>query len=522
MPLVSQRYKYARLHLIATLVVVASLILLWAEWRHGIGVTPDSAIFVSAADSLVSGHGLTTEVGQPRLPLTHHPPLYPLLLAAGKLLTGSYYSAAMLLNLLSFASCCLVLYLFMNEHGSPRAALIAIILLISSTALYSVDYSLGTDGLAIPGMLTGLYCLSNYQRTGRFRALITCAVALSLASLLRYSYVAFLPAMCLALMMMNHGDVWKKLRLTAMLAGIAGAPTLAVLAVNKLLAGNATNRVLALHPVSANELKDGIDYLSGWLLPYRYPLPLRTLALLFVAAIGIVLPLDTRIKNGLRTGAIFISSYVILVLISISLFDGATPLSERLLAPVIVIACAHIALIACWIWSHRRPFGMLAAAGLVLFPSAAGLARVLPQVVSLYQYEEQGNSIAKLRNDFAEIIPILQTLPSAAPVYSNVPHEIYLVTGRPARALPVVKGYTDEQPRTEAAISSQVHELAEGISRLHGLVLYKVRTKTLFDLSFIDSDQLFDRLPLSLKFASQKFVIYGAAPADEAALTPGP
>ena len=50
--------------------------------RPGIGVTPDSTVYIDAARNLAAGHGLTAFAadGQSR-PLTHYPPLYPSMLA---------------------------------------------------------------------------------------------------------------------------------------------------------------------------------------------------------------------------------------------------------------------------------------------------------------------------------------------------------------------------------------------------------------------------------------------------------
>jgi hypothetical protein len=57
----------------ASFLFLAALGVLSLQYRYGIGVTPDSALFESAANSLLTGKGLATDIDGVRSPLTHHP-----------------------------------------------------------------------------------------------------------------------------------------------------------------------------------------------------------------------------------------------------------------------------------------------------------------------------------------------------------------------------------------------------------------------------------------------------------------
>ena len=85
-------------------------------------------------------------------------------------------------------------YIFARRNAPPGWAIAAVLLLVCSTAVYSVDYFLGTDGLAIPFMLAGMYGLGEFERTKNPRSLVLAGLALSAAALTRYAYVAFIPA----------------------------------------------------------------------------------------------------------------------------------------------------------------------------------------------------------------------------------------------------------------------------------------------------------------------------------------
>jgi hypothetical protein len=433
--------------------------------------------------------------------------LSPLLLGAGKTITGDFLSAAMFLNFASFLCCFLAAFAFAVRQSAVWPAVAAVCLLACSVAIYSVHYTLGTDGPAIPFLVAAMCWLGDFERGKRLRALVFAALALSAASLIRYAYLAFIPAGVLVVLLDNEVLFRKRLRAAVLLAVIACAPLAAVMAANMIWTGTATNRVLAFHLVTYTKLRDGANYLSSWLLPYRVPLPLRFLALLMVFLAGFVQAMRSRWKYGLRITTAFLVSYAVFLLISTSLFDEATPFDERLLAPMIVILCLHVGLVCDWLWLSRPRWRAAAALLVVLAPSAYGARVLMPRVVTLYRFREEGGSLAKLKGDYRDILPILRSLPSDGVIYSNVASEIYLVSGKYARTLPVVQGYTDARPRTEREVAAQVHYLWERISGSDGMVVYRLRHKTLSDLSFISQDDLCRRVPLTEKFHSSTFVV---------------
>ncbi|MDQ2777771.1 MAG: glycosyltransferase family 39 protein [Acidobacteriota bacterium] len=494
--------------IIVLFLLLAALGILSFQYRYGIGVTPDSALFESAANSLLTGNGLTTDIDGIRSPLTHHPPLYPALLAVGKEISGSFLTAATAINFISFLSCVLGMYMFARRNAPPGWAIAAVLLLVCSTALYSVDYILGTDGLAIPFMLAGMYGLSEFERTKSPRSLVLAGLALSAATLTRYAYVAFIPAGCLVILVDEDLSLLKRLRSLVLLGAFACGPILLVMLHNVVEGGSATNRTLTPHLVSPSRLFEGADYLSSWLLPYRFPVALRTLALGAVVALGIVLAIRSPLKNALRITTLSLFGYVILLLVSISLVDTATPLDERLLAPVVVILCLHLTLISSWLWTTRSRLLAACAGFLVLTPCCVGMMHLLPETAALYKHKDQGRSLAELRDDFRDILPALDKLPADAPIYSNVAKEIYLVSGRQARDLPTTKGYTDGRPRTEAEISAQVRDLKKEITRSNGLVIFDLRPKTLFDQSLIGRNELSQRISLEEVLQSPGFAVY--------------
>jgi hypothetical protein len=67
----------------------ASLLMLWIT-TYGLGISPDSMVYMETAKSILAGHGFFTgglDVVNTRrgTPMTHFPPAYPLLLAGAGL-----------------------------------------------------------------------------------------------------------------------------------------------------------------------------------------------------------------------------------------------------------------------------------------------------------------------------------------------------------------------------------------------------------------------------------------------------
>jgi len=490
------------------LLCLAALSVLSLQYRYGIGVTPDSAYFVSAADSLLSGNGLTTNIDGVRSPLTHHPPLYPSLLAAGRAIDGSLFLAATTINFISLLACVLAVYIFITQNASPGWAVVAALVLACSTGFYAVHYFLETDGPAIPFMLAGICWLSEFERTKQSRNALYAGLALSAAALIRYAYLAFIPAACLVIVLDTGIARRKRLQSALLLAAFACGPVFIAILHNVLVGGSATNRILAIHLIGLPRLEEGADYLSSWLLPYRFPILVRSVILGAAGSFGIVLAIRSRLKNALRITACFLLAYIGLLVVSISFFDRATPLDERLLTPAIVLLCIHLTLVCSWLWSRPSRAVRIAAAIFVLLPCCVGLMRLLPETAVLYKFENQGHSVSELRDDFRNVLPILRGLPANATIYSNVANDIYLVSNRAARNLPTVDGYTDGRPRTEAEISAQVGGMEKTLSASGGLVIYELRRPTLFDLSLIRGDDLCRRIPLKAVFRSGKFIAY--------------
>src|SRR3989337_1553357 len=70
----------------------------------GLGVSPDSVVYIGAARSLLWGHGFSLPAeSAPFAPITHYPPLYSSLLAVSGVVAADLLDGAIWLNVAVFS-----------------------------------------------------------------------------------------------------------------------------------------------------------------------------------------------------------------------------------------------------------------------------------------------------------------------------------------------------------------------------------------------------------------------------------
>ena len=133
----------------------------------GIGVSPDSVIYLSAADRLLSGDGLKPIAYHyaPKMPsgqtLINFPPAYPLVLAATNILTQDRLIGARWINSLLLAASVLLMgtIVSLSAGGSVAAGLSAVFLFLSSFPVLEAYTMMWAEPLFIFLLLSALLLL---------------------------------------------------------------------------------------------------------------------------------------------------------------------------------------------------------------------------------------------------------------------------------------------------------------------------------------------------------------------------
>src|SRR5260370_12545978 len=119
-----------------------------ARWcmSSGVGVSPDSVIYLSAADSMIAGNGLKAIAFHysPKIPsgqpLVSFPPTYPLLLSLSGILSADRLNGARWLHSILFAGNVFLtgIIVYLSTNRSSLAAICGALLSFSSSAMLEI------------------------------------------------------------------------------------------------------------------------------------------------------------------------------------------------------------------------------------------------------------------------------------------------------------------------------------------------------------------------------------------------
>jgi hypothetical protein len=261
----------AAIHAVLALLGLAGVVVaLLCTSRYGVGLSPDSANYLSAARSLLAEQGYRCHYGGP---YTGWPPLFPTLLAAAGLAGVEPLLGARLLNSLAFG-----LIIFLSGQLLLRCTTSRLLVLAGTLSVLASRPLLGccimawSEPVFIALTLLLLLCLPGFLRHQRLPALVLVAVLAGLACLERYIGVTLILAGTL-LMALNTSGATRFRRLKyVVLFGVISATPLAVWCLrNRVLTGE-TVGTHRLHPASGLELvrtaRPAARIVATWLAPW--------------------------------------------------------------------------------------------------------------------------------------------------------------------------------------------------------------------------------------------------------------
>jgi hypothetical protein len=225
---------------------------------------------------------------------------------------------------------------------------------------------------------------------------------------------------------------------------------------NRSSGSSSTARELAWHPIGWSQVRQGFDTVASWLLP-------RQLADRWIAGavlVGVVLVLvalwvarygAAAVRRALDIAGpavvipgAFVVVYLATVVASVSLFDAATPLDTRILAPLYAaLVPTVVGAVAVWSKQPRRSHDAMRGAGALLVVALALVGvRSLTTATGSQDYR-LGYATAHWHH--SPLMRQLSAYPKGTLVVTNAPEAVYLQTGRHARALPAKYSSTSLQ-----------------------------------------------------------------------------
>ncbi|MDY0042077.1 MAG: hypothetical protein RBS57_17330 [Desulforhabdus sp.] len=312
---------------------------------QGPGVSPDSTVYIEVARNVLAGKGFLVG-GEP---MTHYPPVFPLLLAVIGLFTGNdiLLAARLLSSILFGVNVVLVaLAVYMCTRHDRLATGLMIPIVVLSAPVLSIHSMAWSESPYIAFSMTGCILLAQYLVRPNPKLLVLAALMAGFAAATRYIGITVFPVSVLALLVLSHKPFRHKLGEIILFLGIACLPLVLWLIRNMLVARFATNRQLEFHPFNIEHLKSLVIQMYDFVLPtsisgWTKAFHLGIFATLLVLAIRFLYQRADikKIKSSIRVilpsvFVIYSVLYIAFLLLSISFFDAHTPVNDRLLLPV--------------------------------------------------------------------------------------------------------------------------------------------------------------------------------------------
>jgi hypothetical protein len=166
------------------LLAVLAILVVWLATPFGIGITPDSTVYLDAAQNLLKSRGLIALTADGEFqPLTHYPPLYPAVLAflarVGAPLGGfPIENMARMLNTFLFGANVLLVGIAIRRYvrNSYWLPIIGSSLTLTAPDIAGIHTFALTEALFVFFLLSGLVLLSRFIETERRPWLVGSAV----------------------------------------------------------------------------------------------------------------------------------------------------------------------------------------------------------------------------------------------------------------------------------------------------------------------------------------------------------
>lgn len=336
-------FKLVAFLLLIIITIVIGFSLLTRVTVNGIGLTPDSVVYISAAKSLLEGRGLF--VGSE--PMTHFPPVYSLLISFSGLFTDNLVSSTRILhtffycgNAILFGFC-----IFISTRRNFLAMVAGILLFFTLPAVLKVHADAVSESPFIFFSLLTFLLLYRYLVTDRKIYLWFSALIMGLAIATRYVGIALLPPLVIGIFLFNKSSIKTKLLTSLWSVAVAIVPITAWVIRNLILTSSAVNRTITFHPIDIKRIKSMIDTLHNFIFPSlenrwfnAIELVLVTMIFLYLAIVVIRKRSEYSIDNNqvwffASMGSAFFISFILVLISSISFIDASTSMNERILLP---------------------------------------------------------------------------------------------------------------------------------------------------------------------------------------------
>jgi len=471
----SERQQHILFFTLLIVIALGAMATLYFSTTAGLGFGNDSVAYVGAARNLLMGNGYARTSGGGEIkPITHYPPLFSLVLAAGSALVryDPVRVARVLIIFLWGLSAFLGGLLAWRMSRSRLTGLVFALLFAANGPLLFVYAVIMSEPLYIALTFGAFLLLFVYfnavshpvpgSSPNRSLVWLVAAGDLSgLAYLTRYSGLALLATIAAVLLLVEPN--WKQ-KARALLVYVAGAlPFMLAWTLRNTLRGlSVANREFVYHPIPFEKIDYGFRQVWDWLIPgwfggftSDWPLfsilrlsrawpgtPYLAVGIVALALLAWLVYAARRLWNNSAKNAplaaffaftLYLFVYLAAIVFSLFFFDASTPFQDRILAPVYISLLAAFVMLLSWLWQTRQWLWRAGVAFLLLAVLSVSVADAV-NTVNRLQSDPLGYASARWRT--SKTIAAINALPPDTVIYSNTPTGIYILTGRPAYIMP--------------------------------------------------------------------------------------
>jgi len=327
-----------------------------------------------------------------------------------------------------------------------------------------------------------LIALGRAAERGTAWRVVSAGFVAGMAYLTRYVGVALIGAGGLALLAFGAGALRRRLS-TAFGFGVAALLGPALWAARNLAqSGSISYRAQALHPPSLERLFEAAETSSLWLLPSRFPSPLREGAALLLVILVVVLAARVLARGpsaaaptGLKQQVGVVLSlavvYPLSLVAAITLVGSSIPLDDRILSPLLV-ALLVLGVLVVWDLQQRAGRGGVLRIGLAV--AAVGFLglTLVRGAGTIRRLQADGQGAAARAWQESALVDWVRRLPAETAIYSNELDIIYLYTGRQVYQAPI---------RWDPVLEAPRHDYSEQLATMREAILHRGAVLVLFD-----------------------------------------
>ena len=482
---------------------------LWFCTPWGIGLTPDSAMYIGTARGLLAHQGFALPVVDNRYSyVTHYMPAYPAVIALICKCVPRPLESAKIAEVIFFAANIALagIVIYFATQGSAVAALIGAGLILISPDMLSIHAYALTEGMFLLLIIAAAAVTARSIEQPRIAGFIAAGALLGVSYLTRYMGLAFVAAAGMAIVLLGRAP-WRKRLLYATITGATAAiPIIAWMLRNRRLGSETVGRPMVWHPLTLAQLKLGLRTLLALVAPtVGVTLVISTLVALAAAAAAAFFVSRQKSQPTFRSAlprvmGIFATVYVVLLIVGISLFDDAAALNPRLLSPA--LGCVIVGLCVMGAATSGTSRAIVAAVcAAILVQWSVGSAS------QLMVMRRDGLGYASPHWLKSQTLHTVRHLPKETLLYSNAWDVLALLDYRPSQTLPTrIIGMSGQ---TNPTFQDDMAGVVEQVQR-HGaliVIFHKLRTRP----TLPNESQLKAAMPRRIFSHCDDGVIYAAA-----------